>query len=513
MARTTPTKKRNDLTDTRPNPNGHIAETEPRKDTLETDFPIEVFAKPIADFIEEAALAFTVDPASVAAYVLGHLSGAIGAARVIELKPDWKEYPALWIGNVIGPGNLKTPVMAACGQPFEEWQSQKWAKYQETVQLYDAQYQDWHGDRKNNSRPTKPLYVQRLTDDTTIEALADVLNASPRGTLIAKDELTAWVRSLNEYKAKGSDRSKYLSMWSSKSFTVNRKDKEPIHVEHPFVAIIGGIQPDLVNELQDAQAREDGLLDRFLWVLPRTVDQHWTEARISESTKANYCSLVRQLLDLDRDPSANLAQREILEPKTVTFTAEAKQEWITAYDRHCIDAASWSLGARLRAPYKKLGGYAAKLALILQVVKYLCGEADSESIDADSVTKAWTLIQYFKNQLIAVYGDDEATGILTTTKDDKQLEALAEWLRKWTREKGTSEISFRMMTQYAPTAIRKRKTLIPLVIAMIDLGELEIVEDGLVKVVLAQNKRPVSNYELLNSKLPITLKINPGGEV
>jgi hypothetical protein len=49
-------------------------------------------------------------------------------------------------------------------------------------------------------------------------------------------------------------------------------------------------------------------------------------------------------------------------------------------------------------------------------------------------------------------------------------------------------------------------------VALQSIPRVEVFRRGM-RLVLAQNKRPVSNYELLNSKLPIALKINIGGEV
>jgi hypothetical protein len=514
------TRKRTDLTDPHLNPNGHKPEdglTEEQRQQIaqrETDFPLGVFSPQVTKFIVEAANAFTVDPASVAAFTLAILGGAIGASRIIEVKSDWKEYPTLWIGNILRSGDLKTPVLAACKQPLKDWQGEKYGTWREQKDNYERDFHNWQADPKNYPKPSKnPPLEQRLTDDATVESLADVLYWNPRGVTIIKDELTSWIRSQNEYKGgKGSDRPKYLSMWSSQSIFINRKDKDPVWIDNPFVSIVGGIQPDLLSEIQDKEDREDGLLARFLWVAPRHVTRHWVEDEISEKTKADYRDTILRLLTLATDdlfasqPVAATAPPK-LKAKVATFTPDAKQVWIAEYNEHCLEADSPSLAIRLRAPYKKLAGHAAKFALILQVVKRVCGEADSESIDADSVYKAWQLIDYFKIQLAKAYG------LLTITADDNQLDALREWLLKWSLEKSANDISFRMMTQYAPTAIRKRKVLLPLVITLIDQGEMEIIEEGLIQVALAENKKPLSNFDLLNSKLPTRLAIKARREV
>ena len=65
---------------------------------------------------------------------------------------------------------------------------------------------------------------QILTTDSTIEALKDILSANPHGIIFPADELTAWVRSMSQYKAgRGDDRQQYLSIWSGTQLVINRK--------------------------------------------------------------------------------------------------------------------------------------------------------------------------------------------------------------------------------------------------------------------------------------------------
>ena len=56
--------------------------------------------------------------------------------------------------------------------------------------------------------PEPPEPVGRtVVGDTTAEALFSVLEENPRGVLVSRDELTGWLRSMDQYKGgKGSDR-------------------------------------------------------------------------------------------------------------------------------------------------------------------------------------------------------------------------------------------------------------------------------------------------------------------
>ena len=96
--------------------------------------------------------------------------------------------------------------------------------------------------------------------------------------LVYRDELTGLVASLNQYKGgKGGDKQFWLTPWSSQDYTVNRKGKEPLRIERPFLSVIGNIPPDMLGDLADRRGREDGFIDRILFAYPDPVTVKWTD--------------------------------------------------------------------------------------------------------------------------------------------------------------------------------------------------------------------------------------------
>lgn len=75
------------------------------------------------------------------------------------------------------------------------------------------------------TQPTQPPVLRRVVvGDVTTEALATILAANPRGILMARDEISSWIRGMNQYKGgKGNDRQFYLSCWSGQTALVDRK--------------------------------------------------------------------------------------------------------------------------------------------------------------------------------------------------------------------------------------------------------------------------------------------------
>ena len=108
---------------------------------------------------------------------------------------------------------------------------------------------------------------QIVVADATMEALADVVQGNPRGVVLWRDELTAWLANLGRYASGGSDRAHWLEAWSAAGVTVNRRSrKAPMHLPHFPVSVVGSIQPDRLAEV--FQGGDDGMAARFLYAWP-----------------------------------------------------------------------------------------------------------------------------------------------------------------------------------------------------------------------------------------------------
>src|SRR5262249_27903342 len=102
------------------------------------------------------------------------------------------------------------------------------------------------------------LYVS----DPTIERLAELLNARPRGMLLIRDELSGLFQNMQRYSS-GSDRPFWLEAFVGGRHVVERKTTGTIIVDHLLVGIAGTFQPD---RLVAAFARdEDGMYARFFY--------------------------------------------------------------------------------------------------------------------------------------------------------------------------------------------------------------------------------------------------------
>ena len=82
------------------------------------------------------------------------------------------------------------------------------------------------------------LYVT----DPTIERLAALLAARPRGMMLIRDELAGFFANMSRYSP-GSDRPFWLEAWDGGRHIVERVRGSTV-VEHLLVGVIGSFQPD-----------------------------------------------------------------------------------------------------------------------------------------------------------------------------------------------------------------------------------------------------------------------------
>ena len=186
-------------------------------------FPIQVLPTPLARLVTEGAAALPCPPDFLGVLMLPLLGAAIGTSRVLEVKPGWREGPRLYAAVVAEPGSKKSPALDLVATPYQRRQRtlhatylHARARYQEALPSYERDLADWQhrraaGDERSRA-PREPVLPQVYTTDTTLEALAALLEQHPRGLVCLQDELTGWALAMDQYKGgKGADRHGCLS--------------------------------------------------------------------------------------------------------------------------------------------------------------------------------------------------------------------------------------------------------------------------------------------------------------
>ena len=364
-------------------------------------FPVEALPDSCRRLVEEAAASIVCPPEFVAVPLLATLGSAIGMFRAVRLKQGWTESAAIYAAIVALPGTKKTPAFKEAIGPAHEKQAEYRREYRDAKKAYEEQRADGQGEDEeaeaDEERPSKPTLKRTVVEDTTVEALAVVLEDNPRGVLLARDELSAFVRGMDQYKNhRGSDRQFYLSAWSNSAVSVDRKNlDEPIFLARPFVGVVGSIQPGVLPELiANRQGREgDGFLDRFLFSYPEQMLSRWSDAEISLEAVLDVRWLydrLRENLPLERNDNGDPRPRE------VGLSDEALARFREEVDALREEMEEPGFSNVLRGPWSKLEAYLARLSLVLAMARVVRVPTRPERVELEDVEAASALLEYFK---------------------------------------------------------------------------------------------------------------------
>jgi hypothetical protein len=148
--------------------------------------------------------------------------------------------------------------------------------------------------QRATNRNYKPNKKQFIADDITLEALVDLHQEVTTGVGVFKDELAGWLKDMNKYR-EGSDLEFWLSTWSGTSVNVNRLTRVGSFVENPFIPVIGGIQPAVLNELYNQEKKINGFMDRMLISYPDVTIPKYNDEEISTDAIIWYNSIIANL--------------------------------------------------------------------------------------------------------------------------------------------------------------------------------------------------------------------------
>jgi hypothetical protein len=374
-------------------------------------FPVNVLPDAISSFVTTASTAIGCDPSFIALPLLTTFAAAIGTTRLIRLKFNWLEPSILWTAIVGDSGTLKTPAFKVAMRPLRQQQERALERfeserkqYEQDLLSYDRNVQRWKKSKTDDSPPNKPeppAMERFLTSDTTVEALATILLQNPRGVLVSRDELSGWISSFDRYsQSSGGDMAHWLSMHNADQLIVDRKTGiRTIIVPRASVSITGGIQPGILSRSLTTECRESGLAARLLMAWPPRRAKRWTEADLSARQEERLAEIVDRLLNLE--PMRRADGSEL--PVKLRLTDSGKREWVEFYNAHGQEEAD--LEGDLASAWSKLEGYAARLALVIHLVRWAAEDPtleDSERVDAQSMTAGITLSGWFGREASGV---------------------------------------------------------------------------------------------------------------
>jgi hypothetical protein len=368
-------------------------------------FPVEALPPVVRELVEAAAAAIGCDPALVALPALATVAGAIGNSRAVVLKKGWAEPSCLWAATVAESGSHKSPAFAAATKPLLSIQFDLYDEFQAAMLAHNNAVSKRasmpKAEREATEGPEPPEKPPTfVTSDTTIEALGELMRDSPRGVLVARDELDGWFQSFVRYKGKGggNDRAAWLELHRAGELIVERltRSQGRLAVRRALASVVGTIQPGVLSRALDRDALQAGLGAWFLLAMPPPRKRRWTEAELADDVAERYEKLLRSLLNLQL---ANPSKRK---PHYLGLSLQAKARWLSFFEEWS-DAQQTAEG-EIRAAFSKLEAYATRLALVHHVVTVAASdEGGTPAVREGSMEAGILLAKWFAREAERIY--------------------------------------------------------------------------------------------------------------
>ena len=396
---------------------------------------MELLPEPFRSFVDVGAKAIGCDPGYIALPALATAAAAIGTTRCIRLKRSWEEPVMVWALTVGRSGTMRSPAFDLAVKPLRDRQTVAVQEYHDAMKQYEREEIKYEEDLKKwkakkakgakgnpPSKPKRPVLHRYICSDTTIEAIADVLQYAPRGLLLARDELSGLIRSFNAYRqGRGGDEAHWLEMFRAGELLVDRKTATTIYVRRAGVSICGTIQRGTLTRAFGREHFENGMMARFLLCDPPSPKKKWTESDVPRRVEANYAKVIKKLLTLGH----SAIDGEPL-PVPVRLTDKAKAEWVAFFDEHAAVQADLT-DDDIAAAFSKLEGYAARFALIVHLIRRAAGDqtlADAKAVDEQSIRVGVALARWFCHETKRIYQS------LGENEQQTEQRRLVDWIQQ-----------------------------------------------------------------------------------
>ncbi|MCW5775897.1 MAG: DUF3987 domain-containing protein [Phycisphaeraceae bacterium] len=393
-------------------------------------FPLDALPRVLRDFAADEAAGMGCDPVLVVLPALAALASAVGNSVRVVVRHKWAEPCGLFVGVVALPSNMKSPAQRAALAPVWKAQRASDLRHTEAMNEYTRQLAEWDGRDKaeRGEQPVKPARVQCVVQNTTTEALAGVLGCSPRGVLVAHDELAVLFGGLGRYGKSGTgaadaDAAFYRSAFHAETFIQNRKSDGGtyLRLDAPLLSVCGGIQPGALERVLRGQRTEDGTASRFLWAMPPDnpggwVDEAESDPAIGERYAEAFAALLRIPFEIKPDGEPD--------PAYVGLSGDAKgvaREWVNNL-RERTRAES---DPAMRAALGKLKGVVFRLALLFHLTDWAArgGEGGFGAIGPRTMRDAARVADWFAHEAERVYG------MFAESDADRERRAIVDWIR------------------------------------------------------------------------------------
>jgi hypothetical protein len=392
-------------------------------------FDLRLLPTSIAPWVDDIAERMQCPPDFVAVPAMVALGAVLG--RKVGIRPrsrtDWIEVANQW-GCIVGrPGAMKIPAMGEALKPLNRLDATAREEHSDALKAH-ARDLDLHKLKAEEARatarkalkggrearafdidePEAPKGRRYVVNDSTYEALGEILADNPNGVLAFRDELVSLLKTLDREEQVAA-RGFFLTAWNGTSgYTFDRIMRGKTHIDAACLSLLGSTQPgriaEYVSRANQGDGGDDGLIQRFGLLVWPDQDPEWKNTdRYPNSDARERAWVTFELLD-KLDPNAIGAERDTFEPLPFLRFDDRAQAVFTEW--HGV------LERRLRGGdlTTSLESHLAKYRKPVPAVALLnhLAEGGAGRIEEASLVRALALAEYLETHAKRVYGAGSA---------------------------------------------------------------------------------------------------------
>lgn len=269
--------------------------------------PLYGLAGPVVDVIVDIAVKRQVPVDFPLAAALAAMSAAIGSRASVK-GHGYTNRLNLWLLIISPSGTNKSQTMKDILEPVREIDRKLYDHY---IQVLEAARRAANEAAQREGRKAEEVSVPKeslIIADTTPEGMYQALNDNPHGILQVRDEFAAYIGDMGRYTKSG-EASQMLSVFDGDTIKINRKSQDLTMIERPYLSLIGGIQPGILDTtFGNRKFLNSGFLQRFLIFYPLDIPirEYQRDAGIDLRTYERWSKLIKDMYGNDKDIILNL---------------------------------------------------------------------------------------------------------------------------------------------------------------------------------------------------------------
>lgn len=369
----------------------------PKINEIDLIFPIDIFPKPIQSYILECNETLDSSIDYMGCSMLWLISVIVGNSIQIEVKKGWNETATIWLAVVGKAGLGKTPSIHNIIKPLLSANNKEIKNYIKQSEKYEYYEKLTAKEKKEHEEIHKPTKSQFIANDITIEALVELHQENKNSIGVFKDELAGWFKDMNKYR-EGSDLEFWLSTWSGKAISLNRKTAKSSFVDKPLVSVLGGIQPSILNSFYTEDNKDNGFMDRMLLTYPHLDIDKWNDKEMNYDTIQWYNDSIISFYETIKHKVVEIDEDGDIKPKIAKIPIDSKKEWIRVFNEYTDIQNSDEENEYMKSMLPKQKSYIPRFALLINTFNSFFDETyktDIFTISKEAILSAEKLSKYF----------------------------------------------------------------------------------------------------------------------